>query len=190
MERKIRAWARWRLASALSSAAAGRARAGLAERPWFSPFASGAATAVAAAAEYFLSRSPEQQQRMLNRMETWEHLTPGQKADVRQLFGRMQQLPPDRRRMVSTAIRDLRGMPPGQRKGIIDSVVFKVCSHPRSATSCAEPPGCRWRLRRMEDRKNKFRFLVHPSMEIMRNSFRFRDEQRHTRSAFTEITLS
>ncbi len=63
--------------------------------------------------QHFASLPPQQQQRMLNRMETWEHLTPGQKQQARELFGRMQQLPPDRRRMVSTAVRDLRAMPPG-----------------------------------------------------------------------------
>jgi len=63
-------------------------------------------------------------------METWEHLTPGQKQEVRQLFGRMQQLPPDRRRMVSTAIRDLRAMPPGLREQIIDSNRFRSMFSP------------------------------------------------------------
>jgi len=52
-------------------------------------------------------------------------LTPGQKQKARQLFDRMQQLPADRRRMVSTAVRDLRAMPPGQREQIIDSYRFK-----------------------------------------------------------------
>jgi hypothetical protein len=74
---------------------------------------------------HFASLPPEQQQRMLNRMETWEHLTPGQKQQARELFGRMQQLPSDRRRMVTTAVRDLRGMPPGEREQIIDSNRFR-----------------------------------------------------------------
>jgi len=74
---------------------------------------------------HFASLPPEQQQRMLNRMETWEHLTPGQKQQARELFGRMQQLPSDRRRMVTTAVRDLRAMPPGQREAIIDSNRFR-----------------------------------------------------------------
>jgi hypothetical protein len=65
------------------------------------------------------------QQRMLNRMETWEHLTPGQKAEARGLFQHMQQLPPERRRMVTTAVRDLRAMPPAEREQIIDSNRFK-----------------------------------------------------------------
>ena len=62
---------------------------------------------------------------MLNRMETWEHLTPEQKQQARQIFGQMQQLPPDRRRMVHKAIDDLRGMPPDQREQIINSDRFK-----------------------------------------------------------------
>jgi hypothetical protein len=40
---------------------------------------------------------------MLNRMETWEHLTPEQKQQARQIFGQMRQLPPDRQRQVTTA---------------------------------------------------------------------------------------
>ena len=62
---------------------------------------------------------------MLNRMETWEHLTPEQKQQARQIFGQMRQLPPDRQRMVTTAIRDLRAMPPDQREKVINSERFK-----------------------------------------------------------------
>ena len=62
---------------------------------------------------------------MLNRMDTWEHLTPEQKQQARQIFKQMQQLPPDRQRMVRTAVRDLRAMPPDQRENVIDSDRFK-----------------------------------------------------------------
>lgn len=62
---------------------------------------------------------------MLNRMETWEHLTPEQKQQARQIFGQFRQLPPDRRRMVATAFRNLRAMPPEQREQVIDSPRFK-----------------------------------------------------------------
>ena len=62
---------------------------------------------------------------MLNRMETWEHLTPEQKQQARQIFGQMQQLPPDRRRLVHKAIDDLRQMPPDQHEQIINSDRFK-----------------------------------------------------------------
>ncbi len=62
---------------------------------------------------------------MLNRMETWEHLTPGQKQEARQIYGEMRQLPRDRQRMVTTAVRNLRSMPPDQREKIINSERFK-----------------------------------------------------------------
>ena len=58
-------------------------------------------------------------------METWEHLTPEQKQQARQVFGQIRQLPPDRQRQVSTAIHDLRAMPPDQRERVINSDRFK-----------------------------------------------------------------
>jgi hypothetical protein len=75
--------------------------------------------------QHFSSLPPQRQLQMLNRMETWEHLTPEQKGQARQIFGQMQQLPPERRRMVHKAIDDLRGMPPDQREQIINSDRFK-----------------------------------------------------------------
>ncbi len=74
---------------------------------------------------HFSNLPPQQQLRMLNRMEVWEHLTPAQKQQARQIWGQMRQLPPDRQRMVTTAVRDLRAMPPGQREGVIDSPRFR-----------------------------------------------------------------
>jgi len=62
---------------------------------------------------------------MLDRMDRWAHLTPEQKEQARQIHNRMQQLAPDRQRMVRTAVRDLRAMPPGQREAIIDSNRFR-----------------------------------------------------------------
>ncbi len=59
--------------------------------------------------QHFSTLPPQQQLRMLNRMETWEHLTPEQKQQARQIYGQMRQLPPDRQRMVRTAVRDLAG---------------------------------------------------------------------------------
>jgi hypothetical protein len=41
------------------------------------------------------------------------------------LYGQFRQLPADRQRQVSTAVRDLRAMPPDQREQIIDSPRFK-----------------------------------------------------------------
>ena len=62
---------------------------------------------------------------MLNRMETWEHLTPEQKQQARQIFSQIRQLPPARQRAVGTAIHDLRAMPPDQRERVINSERFK-----------------------------------------------------------------
>jgi hypothetical protein len=58
-------------------------------------------------------------------METWEHLTPDQKQQARQLFSQLRDLPPDRRKKLRTAIRDLSAMPPAQRQQVIDSDPFK-----------------------------------------------------------------
>ena len=68
---------------------------------------------------------------MLNRMDTWEHLTPPQRQQARGLFQQMQQLPPDRRRMMQTAIRNLRQMPPDQRQQVLDSPRFKSMFSPQ-----------------------------------------------------------
>jgi len=73
----------------------------------------------------FSTLPPQQQLRVLNRMETWEHLTREQKLQAREIFGQMQQLPAPRRRLVHTAIDDLRAMPPEQRDRVINSDRFK-----------------------------------------------------------------
>ena len=57
-------------------------------------------------------------------METWEHLTPQQKGQARQLNSNLQQLPAERRQAVENAIRALRGMPPDARQRAIDSGRF------------------------------------------------------------------
>ncbi len=51
------------------------------------------------------------------------------RRNVRTAF--LQQLPPDRRRMVGTAIRDLRAMPPEQRQEVIESERFKSMFSPQ-----------------------------------------------------------
>ncbi len=73
----------------------------------------------------FSDLQPQQQLRVLNRMETWEHLTTDQKQEARQLFGQIRQLPPARRQMVNTAVRDLGAMTPDQREQEINSERFK-----------------------------------------------------------------
>ena len=58
-------------------------------------------------------------------METWEHLTPAQKDQARQLYSQLKELPPERRQKVRAAIRDLSVMPPSQRQQVIESDRFK-----------------------------------------------------------------
>ena len=70
---------------------------------------------------YFASLPPHEQQRIVDNMDRWAHLTPEQK----QVVNRIRQLPPDRRRMVTTAVRDLSAMPPGERDRMINSGRFK-----------------------------------------------------------------
>jgi hypothetical protein len=65
------------------------------------------------------------QDRILQRMETWEHLTPGQKQQARQIYSQLKDLPPERRKKVRTAIRDLSVMPPAERQQVIESDRFK-----------------------------------------------------------------
>lgn len=62
---------------------------------------------------------------MLNRMETWEHLTADQKQQARQLFQRFKQLPPDRREAVNRAIRGMRSLTPDQRDQLINSEQYR-----------------------------------------------------------------
>ncbi len=64
---------------------------------------------------------PPDQERILSRMETWEHLTREQKQQAKGLFQQIQQLPPQRRRMLSSAVRDMRELTPEQRDQLINS---------------------------------------------------------------------
>lgn len=68
---------------------------------------------------------------MLSRMETWEHLTPQQKQQARDLFSQLKGLPPDRRRMLQGAVQDLRQMPPAQRQQVLDSPRFQNMFSPQ-----------------------------------------------------------
>lgn len=68
---------------------------------------------------------------MLNRMETWEHLTPDQKTQARELATQFKGLPPQRKQMMQSAIRGLREMPPAQREQVIDSPRFQGMFSPQ-----------------------------------------------------------
>jgi Protein of unknown function (DUF3106) len=75
--------------------------------------------------QHFSSLPSEQQERILSRMETWEHLTGAQKQQAKILFQQIQQLPPPRRRMLSTAVRGMRDLTPQQREDLINSDQYK-----------------------------------------------------------------
>jgi hypothetical protein len=81
---------------------------------------------------YFASLPPQEQQHVLQLMDrmgsrgtVWRGLTPEQRQRVLQIHNQIMQLPPDRQRMVRSAIRDLRAMPPAQREQVIDSDRFR-----------------------------------------------------------------
>ena len=69
--------------------------------------------------------TPEQRQRVLNRMQTFEHLTPEQQQRARALYARFRELPEARRRMVRRALRNLREMEPQQRGQVLGSEKFR-----------------------------------------------------------------
>jgi hypothetical protein len=54
-------------------------------------------------------------------MEIFEHMTPEQQQETRDLYGRMRELPSDRRQAVRRAARTLRGMPPAARERHLNS---------------------------------------------------------------------
>ncbi len=80
--------------------------------------------------QHFNSLPAQRQQLILNRMETWEHLTPQQKEQARQLHSQFSQLPADRRQAVQNGVKALRGMPPEVRQRQIDSDRYKSMFSP------------------------------------------------------------
>ena len=107
-------------------------------------------------------------------METWEHLTPEQKQQARQLYSQLKDLPPERRQKVRTAIRDLSVMPPGQRQQVIESDRFKSEFSPqergpaRQRLAIAAGPGREWTERarpgRLTTNKTVGPLIVAPSL--------------------------
>jgi len=76
----------------------------------------------------FNNMPPERQQLVLQRMETWEHLTAQQKQDFRGMGQRFNSLPADRKHAVRSAIESLRAMPPAARQREIESGRFSQFS--------------------------------------------------------------
>ena len=70
------------------------------------------------------ARPAEQRQRTLARQEMFERLSPEQKQDVRGAAQSLAMMAPDRQRMVRRAFNDLRQIPPEQRTEILNSARF------------------------------------------------------------------
>jgi hypothetical protein len=114
-----------RLAAALSGPVPGERERALQNDPGFRRLSPERSSCLRQRLQHFSSLPPQQQQRMLNRMETWEHLTPGQKARGAAIVRPDAAASARSAAHGDTAVRDLRAMPPGQREQIIDSNRFK-----------------------------------------------------------------
>ena len=71
------------------------------------------------------NQPPEKKAQILDRMETFEHMTPQQQAAARNLFQQYHNLPEDQRAKVSQAYRRLRGMPPDARNQALNSDEYR-----------------------------------------------------------------
>ena len=68
---------------------------------------------------------PAAQQRILERMEIREHLTPEQKDQEKDLFGRYMTLPEQRRVAIHSALRDLTALSPEERQQRLASPEYR-----------------------------------------------------------------
>lgn len=73
----------------------------------------------------FNNLTPQQRDRMLNNLEVIEHMTPQQKQQFQAMSSQLRQLPDDRRRALSGALRQLRDMNPEDRQKAIDSDEYR-----------------------------------------------------------------
>lgn len=73
-----------------------------------------------------LNSMPEpQRNRVIQRNEFMERMSPQQRGDVRNAMGQLSTLPVDRRRAVARSFRELRNMPPEQRNAILNSPQYR-----------------------------------------------------------------
>jgi hypothetical protein len=70
--------------------------------------------------------NPQQRSRLLQGNEALERMSPTQRQQFDATVGQFKSLPPDRKRLVTSAFRDLREMPQGQRQQVIDSPAFRA----------------------------------------------------------------
>lgn len=64
---------------------------------------------------------PQQQQKVLNRMEMMEHLRPEQQRQAQALFGQFRAMDPQRKDMMRRTLREMRTMPPEARERLLNS---------------------------------------------------------------------
>jgi hypothetical protein len=70
--------------------------------------------------------NPQQRNRLLDRNEALEHMTPMQRQQWNVAVQQLNALPLQRRRIVARAIVDLREMPPEQRQQTLNSPAFRA----------------------------------------------------------------
>jgi hypothetical protein len=68
---------------------------------------------------------PNEKARILNRMEAFEHLTPAQQQQAQGLFQRYKSMPPDRQSKINQAYRQMRDLSPDQRNQLLNSNAYR-----------------------------------------------------------------
>ena len=78
--------------------------------------------------------SPENRQRLLERNEWLEHLTPAQRNQFLGAMKQLRDLPPDQRVYVNRTFRGLRELSPAQRQAVLNSDRFNHLTDAQRAT--------------------------------------------------------
>jgi hypothetical protein len=73
----------------------------------------------------FNSFPPEKRQRILKRMEVFDHLSPEQQQHARDLFGRLRNVPEERRRVIKRTARNLRQFDAAERERLLNSDAYR-----------------------------------------------------------------
>ena len=73
----------------------------------------------------FDNLSPNEKAKVLNRMEAFEHLTPTQQQAAQGLFQRYKAMPADRQSKLNQAYRQLRDLSPDQRNQLLNSNAYR-----------------------------------------------------------------
>jgi len=73
----------------------------------------------------FNSMSPEQQDRFLNHVDEYEHMPPGTRQEAQDLYRREQGLPPSRQQAVRNAVRELNSLSPEERQERLSSPEYR-----------------------------------------------------------------